>query len=72
MSNTALFFICPTCFTASKEDCFCHGHQMIECPQLDAADYRRKPPFDASGRLRSRAPIWFLQAVQPGRFDRAY
>lgn len=67
MPDSALFYICPTCFTASKEDCFCHGHQMAECPRLDATDDRRKPPVDSRGHLRSRAPIWFLQAVQATR-----
>jgi hypothetical protein len=62
--NTAYsFYLCPVCFEV-REDCRdCHHQRMIVCDVGGPGDERRKPVIDASGRLKSRAPRWFMEAV---------
>lgn len=63
MKSSALFFICPICFEVCDSCRDCHGHTMICCDAIEAGDERRKPVFGVGGRLISRAPRWFLEAV---------
>jgi hypothetical protein len=58
-----LFFICPVCFAACESGRDCHDHAMVCCQVMAPDDARRRPIQDASGRLLSRAPRWFLEAV---------
>ena len=57
------FFLCRVCFEACEYRSVCHGHWMIECEAGRPDDKRRKPVTDGEGRLRSREPVWFLEAV---------
>jgi hypothetical protein len=63
MRNDCEFHICPVCFTTSEEPGVHHGHEMVHCRRLPVGHDRLKPIFDESGRLKTRAPRWFLQAV---------
>ena len=57
------FYICPTCFRVSLRVEECHGAVMVCCNVPDQLDERRRPDVDAKGRMRSRAPRWFKDAV---------
>ena len=62
------FYICPVCFTAAKVRLECHGHLMIPCNAQSVADCR--PPTDADGELKARAPQWFVDsAARPADSD---
>jgi hypothetical protein len=63
MSTAYLFYICPFCFKVCESCRDCHERRMIRCDVGQPGDERRKPLIDASGRLQSRAPRWFLEAV---------
>lgn len=63
MSTGHLFYICPVCFNACKDPEECHEHQMMCCDPGMPDDERRKPMMDASGRVQTRAPLWYLRAV---------
>jgi hypothetical protein len=63
MDNNRVFYLCPLCFRRSEIDGECHEHRMVACDVGDWADERRKPIIDADGRVLSRAPRWFLEAV---------
>jgi hypothetical protein len=63
MAKTYRFFLCPVCFNASVDGRECHDHQMICCRAGGPDDERRKPLMDAAGRVQSRAPRWYLEAV---------
>jgi hypothetical protein len=63
MSSPIVFYICPVCFEICETRRDCHGHAMVHCDTVAPDDERRKPLFDAGGRLVSRAPRWFLEAV---------
>jgi hypothetical protein len=40
---------------------------MVRCDALDPADERRRPEISPRGRIKSRAPRWFLEAVRSHR-----
>ena len=63
MSTPHLVYICPFCFRVCASCEECHQHQMICCDVGALGDERRKPLMDASGRVRTRAPRWYLEAV---------
>jgi len=63
MKVQSLFYLCPVCFQASESRRDCHSHPMVRCEVGEPDDERRKPLTDESGRLRSQAPRWFLEAV---------
>jgi hypothetical protein len=65
MSAEDSFFLCPTCFEASDARIECHGHTMVRCECGRPGDERRKPLVTAGGRLETRAPRWFWDAVRP-------
>lgn len=62
-----LLYVCPDCFLAdvSPGTCPACGHTRVECNPGDANNPCRKPPMDAQGRLRSRAPLWWLVRSAP-------
>lgn len=60
-SGRKVFYLCPVCFQASDWPIECHGHTMIYCQAESIEDCR--PLMDAQGRMRTRAPRWFTQAV---------
>ncbi len=63
MSTVYLFYICPTCFNACEDLKECHEHQMMGCDPGELGHERRKPMMDATGRIRTRAPRWYLEAA---------
>jgi hypothetical protein len=63
MSTVHLFYICPVCFNACEDLEECHEHLMIRCEPGASNHERRKPVMDATGRIQTRAPRWFLEAV---------
>jgi len=63
MSTVYLFYICPVCFNACEDPQECHEHQMIGCEPGSPDHARRKPVIDISGRVRTRAPLWYLEAM---------
>jgi hypothetical protein len=63
MSAVNVFYICPTCFNACETAEECHEHQMMGCDPGELGHERRKPVMDAAGRVYTRAPRWYLEAV---------
>lgn len=63
MKSAYLFYLCPTCFEATQDEEQGHRHGMLLCDPGPPGDERRKPLADESGRLKTRAPRWFLEAV---------
>jgi hypothetical protein len=59
------FYLCPVCFAVCESEIACraHNHPMIGCDPIELTDEQRKPLMYADGRLASRAPRWFLEAV---------
>jgi hypothetical protein len=59
------FYLCPICFATCESEIACkaHNHRMIWCDPIRLTDEQRKPLMYADGRLASRAPRWFLEAV---------
>ncbi|WP_420627779.1 hypothetical protein [Candidatus Leptofilum sp.] len=64
MNTNCTFYICPTCFHANEAEANCHGHSMIKYDACLYQGVQRKPMTDKNGRIKSRAPRWFLQATQ--------
>ncbi len=71
MSTVYAFYICPTCFNACETAEECHEHQMMGCDPGEPGQERRKPVMDATGRVQTRAPRWYLEAVGWIRTDSA-
>lgn len=65
MKDQKSFYLCPTCFAASEVMAELHSHRMVHVDEALLGDDLRRPPVDASGRLQSRAPRWFLELVAP-------
>jgi len=63
MPEKVKFYICLTCYRVCEESGECHEHRMLLCCPGEAGTERRKPLRDASGRIQSRAPRWFLEAT---------
>jgi hypothetical protein len=63
------YYLCSICFLASETQVECHGHWMIRCDALDAGDERRRPEMGPRGRLKTRAPRWFTEALRQYRID---
>ena len=63
MSSDTDFFICPTCFRVCETEMECHQHQMVACHTGEFGDKRRRPVKDLNGKLVSRAPRWYMEAV---------
>jgi hypothetical protein len=65
MASDSIFYLCPICFAACESEIACraHQHRMIWCDTIKLTDEQRKPLMYADGRLASRAPRWFLEAV---------
>ena len=63
MTYNTDFYICPICFQVCETEMECHQHQMVACRTGDVGDARRKPVLDIHGRLVSRAPRWYMEAV---------
>lgn len=61
-------FLCPRCLDAQAFAGVCSrcGLERVGCRPGDADDPCRRPLVDASGQVRTRAPLWWLrQTVGP-------
>lgn len=56
-------YLCPKCLTPGGEPGACPecGHTRVGCRPGDPDDPCRRPLIDANGKLRTRAPLWWLQ-----------
>ena len=56
-------FLCPQCLVASDAPGACTrcGRERLTCRPGDPDDPCRRPLIDAAGRVRSRAPLWWLR-----------
>jgi hypothetical protein len=63
-SGDPRFYLCPVCFSASRQRLECHDHLMIPCNAEKLGDC--KPLMDEAGDFSSRAPRWFIVSVAPG------
>jgi hypothetical protein len=63
MNSKDMFYMCPVCFQVCDSDKECHAHRMVSCRPGPPGDARRKPVEDRFGKLVSRAPRWYLEAV---------
>jgi len=63
MNTSRIFYLCPTCFEVSESEMGGHRHRVIRVDPGEPDDERRKPAMDEAGRLTSRAPRWFLEAI---------
>lgn len=67
MDQEQVFYICPKCFQVCETESECHGHLMVICETGHPGDEKRKPVVDSHGRLVSRAPLWYLNALSRER-----
>lgn len=65
MTSSDPFYLCPTCFAASTRDQHLHEHRMITVSLRGMEVDQRRPLVDASGRLLTRAPRWFVASTHP-------
>ena len=64
MANPQIFYLCPKCFKLTEDDEEGHRHGLMRFDAKKLSEEQRKPLFDENGRLVTRAPIWFLDAVE--------
>jgi hypothetical protein len=67
MTQEQIFYICPICFRVCETEAECHEHRMVICKTGKPGDDIRKPVTDDFGRLASRAPRWYLDALKRAR-----
>jgi hypothetical protein len=67
MNQTQVIYVCPICFRVCESEEECHQHKMILCETGHPGDERRKPLTDTQGNLVSRAPFWYLEALNRER-----
>ena len=66
MGTKRTVYMCLTCFEVSGSLARHHGRGMVACDVGEPGDAGRKPRMDASGRLTSHAPQWYLEAARRG------
>lgn len=67
MDPDQVIYICPICFRVCESETECHNHMMVSCDTGNPGDERRKPIKDRFGNLVSRAPQWYLEALNKER-----
>jgi hypothetical protein len=67
MDPDSVIYICPICFRVCESESVCHEHIMVICDTGNPGDKRRKPLTDRFGNLASRAPLWYLEALDRER-----
>ena len=67
MDQDQVFYIWPICFRVRESESECHEHPMVLCETGHPGDERRKPVSDQFGNLASRAPFWYLEAINKER-----
>ncbi len=55
-------YLCPNCLNSEESEgpCSVCGTLVVECNAGEPGDPGRRPLIDEKGRVRSRAPIWWL------------
>jgi len=55
-------YLCRRCFVAQAGPGNCPrcGLELVSCRPGDPDDLCRRPLMDAQGRIRTRAPLWWL------------
>jgi hypothetical protein len=65
--DLTLVYVCERCFSADDQPGPCRRCQQprreFTVGTLD--DPLRRPPIDANGHLRSRAPLWWVRGHAP-------
>jgi hypothetical protein len=66
-----MLYLCPNCYTPGEAPGACPmcGHEMLGCRPGDPDDPCRKPLIDSAGRVRTRAPRWWLEKRLPGLLE---
>ncbi|OGO13127.1 MAG: hypothetical protein A2Y93_03410 [Chloroflexi bacterium RBG_13_68_17] len=56
-------YLCPRCLLPGEEPGLCPqcGTERLTCRPGDPDDPCRRPLMDAAGRVRTRAPLWWLR-----------
>lgn len=67
MDQKQVFYLCPICFRVCETEEECHEHQMVFCETGHPGDELRKPMMDNYGKMVSRAPRWYLEALKRDR-----
>lgn len=62
-----VLYVCGNCFSVDEAPGKCPNCQRerIKCDLGDPDNPCRRPPMDAEGHLRSRAPLWWLVHSAP-------
>ncbi len=64
MDDTSMesVYLCPQCLTAADQPGRCEvcGGTRLGCRLGEPDDACRRPLIDAEGRVRTRAPLWWL------------
>ncbi len=62
--DLAQVYLCPRCLSAEASPGLCPrcGEERLACRPGDPEDPCRRPIMDAEGRVRTRAPLWWLRA----------
>jgi hypothetical protein len=69
MNVERVFFLCPTCFHVAVDRAVDHPHPMLRIDAGALDDERRRPLIDAGGQIRTHAPRWFIETLNPDAFD---
>lgn len=56
-------YLCPKCLEAQASPIPCpnDGTELLTCRPGDPDDPSRRPLMDASGHIKTRAPLWWLK-----------
>lgn len=65
------FYFCPVCFDQVEPSLEQHPHRLVRVVPGDPGSERRKPVRGARGEILSRAPRWFVEALQQAREEAA-
>jgi hypothetical protein len=65
MVDARVIYLCEICFrvTDKPEECL-EGHRMIRCDVGEPGSERSRPLYDEEGRLKTHAPLWWLERQQ--------
>lgn len=60
-------YLCPRCLLPAEDPAPCPrcGGERLTCRPGDPDDACRRPPMDAAGHVRARAPLWWLRQTVP-------
>jgi hypothetical protein len=67
MNDSLAFYLCPTCFYASKTPDDFHEHALLCVDPGLPGDEKRNPIKDHTGRILFAAPRWFYEAIIEAR-----